>query len=71
MHIVHRKLLLITGVVIVLCTSRIYDLADRLEQLDLIHSARDFERTYLTGTTITVLVALIILLGNKGDRRSD
>lgn len=64
-----RKWLLIGVVVAVLVTSRIYEIAAWLERFNLVYSARDFERTYLTGTTVAVLAALFILLRDNGNHR--
>ena len=57
-----KKFVLIVAVVAVLATSRIYEIASWLQRYDLVYNAREFERTYLTGTTIAVLVVLAILL---------
>ena len=64
-----KKWLLIGVVVAVLATSRIYEVADWLQRYDLVSSARDFERTYLTGTTVALLVAMVVLLRDTGNRR--
>ncbi len=64
-----KKWLLAAAVVAVLVTSRIYEIASWLQRYDLVYNAREFERTYLTGTTIAVLVVLVILLRNNGNHR--
>ena len=64
-----KKWLLIGVVVAVLVTSRIYEIADYLQRYDLVWSARDFERTYLTGTTVAVLVTMFVLLRDNGNHR--
>jgi len=71
MRVQFRKWLLIGVVVTVLFASRIYELAAWMERYDLVYSARDFERTYLTGTTVAVLVVLFILLRDNGNHRGD
>ncbi len=63
-----KKWLLVMVVVAVLVTSRIYEIASWLQRYDLVYSAREFERTYLTGTTVAVLLAMVILL-RSDDRR--
>jgi hypothetical protein len=67
MRILHRKVLIALVVLALLFTSRIYDIANWLEKYNLVHSARDVEKTYLTGTAIAVLVALFILLRDNGN----
>lgn len=71
MYVRTKKWLLIALVVAVLFASRIYEIAAWLERFDLIGSARDFERTYLTGTTVAVLATLFILLRDNGSHRPD
>jgi hypothetical protein len=61
-----KKWLLVVVVVAVLFTSRIYEVAGWLERYDLVRSAREFERTYLTGSSVAVIVALIVLLRGNG-----
>jgi hypothetical protein len=62
MRMQRRKWVVVLIVVGVLVASRAYDLANWLERLDLARPARLFEDTFLTGTTLAVLVIVLVLL---------
>ncbi len=51
-----NKLLVVVVVVAVLFTLRIYEIAGWLERYGLVHYGREFERTYLTGSSVAVIV---------------
>ena len=54
-----RKWAVVLVILAVLTMSRIYDIAYWLERYGLVYRARECERTYLTGTAITVVVAIL------------
>lgn len=62
MRMQRRKWTVVLIVVGVLIASRAYDLANWLDRLDITRPARSFEETFLTGTTIAVLVIVLVLL---------
>ena len=62
MRMQRRKWVVVLIVVGVLIASRAYDLANWLERLDLARPARSFEETFLSGTTLAVLVIVLVLL---------
>jgi hypothetical protein len=62
MRMQRRKWIVVLVVVGVLIASRAYDLAYWLDRMDLVRPARSFEETYLTGTTLAVLVIVLVLL---------
>jgi len=64
-----KKWFLVVAVVAVLFTSRIYEITDWLQRYDPVSDACDFERTYLTGTAIAVIAALVLLLRGDGRHR--
>ena len=63
-----RKWTVVLTVVVVLIASRTYDLANWLERLDLVRPARSFEDTFLSGTTLAVLVIVLVLLRDDHPR---
>ena len=57
-----RKLLLMAGIAVVLVLANVWGIASWLDKAGVVNLARCVRREYLTGTAITIIVVLLVLL---------
>lgn len=58
-----RKLLIVAAVGVILLLSNVLVIAKWLDEVGVIGCVRRFQREFLTGTAITVIVGLFLLIG--------
>jgi hypothetical protein len=63
-----RKLLIVSGIAAVILLANVWVVAGWLDDVGLVGWARNLHSGYVTGTAITVIVAMLILFGPSAHR---
>lgn len=60
-----KKLVVLLVIAVIFVEARIWDVAHWLDRVGIVEWARHVQTVYLTGTAITVILAMVYLLGSK------